>query len=67
MSYGPDLPVYFERIEPLVQQILKDAKAGDILIERPTKFEMILNMKTAKEFGLRIPNAVLLQATKVID
>lgn len=67
MSYGPDLPVYFGRIAPLVQQVLKGTKAGDIPIERPTKFEMVVNLKTAKAIGVRVPQQVLLQATRVIE
>lgn len=67
MSYGPDLPVYFGRIAPLVQQVLKGAKAGDIPIERPTKFEMVVNLKTAKALGVKMPNAILLQATRIIE
>ncbi len=66
MSYGPDLPVYFGRLAPMVDKILKGAKPGEIPIERAVTFEMVLNMKTAKSLGLKIPNSILVQATRVI-
>ena len=67
MSYGPDLAVYFQRIVPLVDKILKGARPGDIPIERPTTFELVVNAKTAKALGLKIPQSLLLRATRVIE
>lgn len=67
MSFGPDLPVYWTRVGSLVDKILKGSKPGTIPIERPTTFEMIVNMKTAKAFGIAIPPTVLVRATRVIE
>jgi putative tryptophan/tyrosine transport system substrate-binding protein len=67
MSYGPDLPVFFRRVAVYVDRILKGAKPADIPIEQPTTFEMVVNMKTAKALGLKIPETILLQATRLIE
>ena len=67
MSYGPDLAIFFSGIAPIVHKILKGAKVGDIPIERPTTIELILNLQTAKALGLKVPQTVLLQATKIIE
>jgi putative ABC transport system substrate-binding protein len=67
MSYGPDQPAFFAPLGSLVDKILKGANPGDIPIERPTTFEFVVNQKTAQAFGIRIPQTILLQATKVIE
>ena len=67
MSYGPNRPIFWRRIWPLVDKILKGAKPGDIALERPTIFEMVVNMKTAKALGLKIPQSIRLRADRVIE
>ena len=67
MSYGPSLPVFFRRIGPLVNKILKGAKPADLPLERPTIFEMVVNMKTAKALGLKIPQSIRARADRVIE
>lgn len=67
MSYGPDLPAFFNRIAPLVDSILKGAKVGDLPIERPTTFELVLNLQAAKALGIKLPQSILVRATRVIE
>ena len=67
MSYGPDLRSFFKRLGPLVDKILKGAKPGEIPLERPTIFEMVVNMKTAKAIGLKLPQSILIRADRVIE
>ena len=66
MSYGPDEIEPYQRAAVMVDKILKGTKPADIPVEQPTKFEMMINLKTAKALGLTIPPVVLMRAEKII-
>ena len=67
LSYGPDIGDLFRRAAPYVDRILRGAKPADLPVQLPTKFEMAVNLKTAKALGLTIPLSFLLRADEVIE
>jgi putative tryptophan/tyrosine transport system substrate-binding protein len=67
MSYGANIPALYRRAAELADKILHGAKPGDLPVEQPTKFDLVLNLKTAKQLGIDIPNSMQLLADEVIE
>jgi putative ABC transport system substrate-binding protein len=67
MAYGPSFPDLFRRAATYVDKILQGAKPADLPVEQPMKYELVINMKTAKALGLTMPPSLLLLANKVIQ
>jgi putative tryptophan/tyrosine transport system substrate-binding protein len=67
MSYGANVAEMFRRTADLVDKILRGAKPADMPVEQPTKFELVVNLKTAKALNLTMPTAILLRADEVIE
>jgi putative ABC transport system substrate-binding protein len=67
LSYGPSITALFARVAEFVDRIARGAKPADLPIEQPTKFELMVNLKTAKAIGIELPTAILLRADEVIE
>jgi putative ABC transport system substrate-binding protein len=67
LSYGTDSVDHYRRAAPYVDRILRGAKPGDLPVQLPTKFEMALNLKTAKALGLAVPPSMLLRADEQVE
>lgn len=67
MSYGPDLAALFRRAAVFVDKILKGARPGNIPVEQPTRFERVINLKTARALGVTVPPSLVVRADRVLE
>jgi putative tryptophan/tyrosine transport system substrate-binding protein len=67
MAYGPNVPDNFKRAAGYVDGILKGAKPGDLPIQQPSRFDFVINMRTARQLGVTLPQAMVLSAAEVIE
>lgn len=67
LSYGPDLDVMFRRAVAYVDRIVKGAKPGDLPIEQPTEFDLVINAKVARALGVTVPPSPALQASRILE
>jgi len=67
MAYGPSLSAMYRQAAVFVDKILKGGPPRDLPVEQPTKFDLVINLKTAKALGLTVPQSLLLRADQVID
>jgi putative ABC transport system substrate-binding protein len=67
MSYGPSYEELYRRSAEYIDRILKGARPADLPVEQPTKFEFVVNLRTAKDLGIKIPQSVVSQADEVIE